>query len=286
MIIIEKFATRSPCYKINLEQMRLLPHNSNADARYQEYYQRFADGDIYLYLHSLGCERESAEYQAQRWDVESNEDAIAHAVIDSNSGDVVQVLPWEMRAWHAGTTGNNMAIGIEMCESKAISYNREESWLFTVNDRATAERHCRTTYNAAVALFAQLCKMHKLNPATRVLSHKEAHAMGIGSDHGDPEHYWSGLGTGYTMDGFRADVAAAINQTEETSPVPNPTPKLEAGFVGFPDVKEDDWYADALAWAVERNIVLKSGKPFLPDKPLDKATFIVLLRRFWLAMQN
>lgn len=34
--------------------------------------------------------------------------------------------------------------------------------------------------------------------------------MGIGTDHVDPEHLWRQLGMGYTMDGFRADVAAAM----------------------------------------------------------------------------
>lgn len=34
--------------------------------------------------------------------------------------------------------------------------------------------------------------------------------MGIGTDHADPEHLWRQLGTGYTMDGFRADVAATM----------------------------------------------------------------------------
>ena len=34
--------------------------------------------------------------------------------------------------------------------------------------------------------------------------------MGIGTDHADPTHLWRQLGRGYTMDGFRADVAAAM----------------------------------------------------------------------------
>ena len=41
--------------------------------------------------------------------------------------------------------------------------------------------------------------------------------MGIGTDHADPEHLWRQLGMGYTMDGFRADVAAkmAAGNTDE-----------------------------------------------------------------------
>lgn len=39
--------------------------------------------------------------------------------------------------------------------------------------------------------------------------------MGIGTDHADPEHLWRQLGMGYTMDGFRADVAEAMNKNDE-----------------------------------------------------------------------
>lgn len=39
--------------------------------------------------------------------------------------------------------------------------------------------------------------------------------MGIGTDHADPEHLWRQLGTGYTMDGFRRDVAEAMNKNDD-----------------------------------------------------------------------
>lgn len=38
--------------------------------------------------------------------------------------------------------------------------------------------------------------------------------MGIGTDHADPEHLWRQLGTGYTMDGFRRDVAEAMDEND------------------------------------------------------------------------
>jgi len=47
-----------------------------------------------------------------------------------------------------------------------------------------------------------------------VISHAEGHRRGIASNHGDPEHLWNGLGMGYTMDGFRKDVAAAMKPPE------------------------------------------------------------------------
>ena len=57
-------------------------------------------------------------------------------------------------------------------------------------------------------LFAYLCKLYGLNPTADgvIISHREGHARGIASNHGDPEHLWNGLGMGYTMNTFRKDV--------------------------------------------------------------------------------
>lgn len=44
----------------------------------------------------------------------------------------------------------------------------------------------------------------------------EATARGVASNHGDPEHLWKGLKLGYTMDGFRKDVKAAMGGTAST----------------------------------------------------------------------
>ena len=71
---------------------------------------------------------------------------------------------------------------------------------------------------AAVELFAMLCSSYDLDPLADgvIISHREGHARGVASNHGDPEHLWTQLGMGYTMDGFRSDVKAAM-VTEDTS---------------------------------------------------------------------
>ena len=58
-----------------------------------------------------------------------------------------------------------------------------------------------------------LCKQYGLNPAADgvIVSYREGHGRGIASNHGDPEHLWNGLGMGYTMDGFRRAVKAAMD---------------------------------------------------------------------------
>lgn len=69
------------------------------------------------------------------------------------------------------------------------------------------------TYEAAVELFAMLCKKFGLDPLADgvVISHREGHARGIATNHGDPEHLWKGLGLPYTMSGFRKAVKAAMS---------------------------------------------------------------------------
>jgi hypothetical protein len=55
---------------------------------------------------------------------------------------------------------------------------------------ATAKAVAKRTYEAAVELFAMLCKKYSLDPLADgvVISHREGHSRGIASNHGDPEH--------------------------------------------------------------------------------------------------
>lgn len=109
-----------------------------------------------------------------------------------------------------------------MCEPSAIKY-QGVSAKFDVADREKALAQCETAYNAAVELFAYLCDKYALDPLKDgvIISHNEAGKRGIGSGHVDPEHLWNGLGTGFTMDGFRKDVKAAMTGTV-TEPTTKP----------------------------------------------------------------
>ena len=164
-----------------------------------------------LMLHSVGCPQPSAAVFVKNWNSPSYDRACVHAFIDANTGDVHQTLPWNRRGWHCGAAANNTHIGVEMCEPAYIKYTSGAN--FTCSDPATAKAAATRTYNAAVELFAMLCKQFNLDPLADgvILSHKEGCARGIASNHGDPEHLWNQLGTGYTMDGFRKAVKAAMS---------------------------------------------------------------------------
>ena len=165
-----------------------------------------------LMLHSVGCPQPSATKFIESWNTATSKVCV-HAFIDGNTEGVYQTLPWDRRGWHCGGTGNNTHIGIEMCEPDCIKYASGSKFTCSNKERATAI--VTRTYNSAVELFAHLCKEYSLNPLAEgiILSHSEAHARGLASNHGDPEHLWKGLKLPYTMDGFREDVKAAMNHT-------------------------------------------------------------------------
>lgn len=168
-----------------------------------------------LMLHSVGCNQPSAAVFVKQWNQTNPPTTVCpHAVIDANTGDVHQTLPWKHRAWHGGGTSNNTHIGVEMCEPACIKYGKAAS--FTCSDLATARKAATTTYKAAVALFAELCEEFRLDPLTDIVSHYEGNKLGIASAHADPEHLWQGLGLGFTMDGFRKDVKKAMQKGELT----------------------------------------------------------------------
>lgn len=165
-----------------------------------------------LMLHSVGCAQPSAEVFCRQFANYSG--AAVHAFIDANTGIVYQTLPWNHRAWHCGDSANNTHIGVEMCESAFVKYTSGTSLYMTNKTRAQAD--CRRAYEAAVELFADLCRKYSLDPMKSgvIVSHKEGHARGIASNHGDPEHYWKGCGMSYTMDGFRKAVKQKLTGSD------------------------------------------------------------------------
>lgn len=166
-----------------------------------------------LMLHSVGCSQPSAQVFVRGWNNAKSARACVHAFIDGNTGKVYQTLPWDHRGWHCGKgsrgSANNTHIGVEMCEPACLVYQGAS---FRCSDKEAAMAVVGRTYGTAVELFAYLCGVYGLNPLEDgvIISHKEGHKRGLASGHGDPEHLWTGLGCGYTMEGFRKDVSAAM----------------------------------------------------------------------------
>lgn len=178
MHIIEVFTTGNKCYQVGAP---LRPQG--------------------LMLHSIGTPQPSAAVLARYFDQyqPGGQSVCVHAFVQAD-GMVYQTLPWEMRGWHCGGAANGTHIGVEMTEPGAsMPY-------------AAAAEQITGTYHAAVELFAQLCEMYSLDPLADgvIIGHAEGHRRGVASNHADPEYLWNTYGMGYTMDGFRRDVAAAM----------------------------------------------------------------------------
>ena len=167
-----------------------------------------------LMLHSVGCPQPNAETFVKKWNNPESSRACVHAFIDGNTGKVYQTLPWDHKAWHCGGNANGTHIGVEMCEPACIRYTGGAS--FTCSDKEAAMAVVKRTYDAAVELFAYLCKQYGLNPLADgvIISHKEGHDRGLASGHGDPDHLWKGMACGYSMDTFRQAVAAAMGNVQ------------------------------------------------------------------------
>ena len=129
-----------------------------------------------IMLHSVGCAQPSAAVFARSFNQyqPGGASVCVHAFAQAD-GTVYQTLPWETIAWHCGGSANSTHIGVEMTEPSAgMTY-------------AEAAEQIAGTYHTA-----------------------EGHRRGVASNHADPELLWRTYDMGYTMNGFRRDVAEAM----------------------------------------------------------------------------
>lgn len=154
-----------------------------------------------IMLHSVGTPQPSARALVRYMDQyqPGGQSVCVHAVAQAD-GTVYQLLPWEMRGWHCGGSANSTHIGVEMTEP-SVGMTRSE-----------AAEQIAGTYRTVVELFAELCKQYELDPAQDgvIIGHAEGHRRGVASNHADPELLWRTYDMGYTMDGFRRDIAEAM----------------------------------------------------------------------------
>ncbi|MDR2043734.1 MAG: peptidoglycan recognition protein family protein [Clostridium sp.] len=239
MEIIESILTNNPCYKAG-KKIKVSG----------------------LMLHSVGCPQPSAETFVKKWNTPESSRACVHAFIDGKTGKVYQTLPWDHRAWHCGGNANSTHVGVEMCEPSCLKYTGGAS--FSCSDTEAAKACAKLTYEAAAELFAFLCKQYGLDPLADgvIISHKEGHQRGVASGHGDPEHLWTQLQTGYTMNGFRQAVRALLDGKGVTA-IPAPG---SGGNAGVPSKDKEASAAASTASAAGNAEIQVGGKVRLsPD---------------------
>lgn len=196
MKIVESFLTKNDCYKGG---RTITPKG--------------------LMLHSVGVGQPDAAVFLRNWN-KSGLTKCVHGVISAKDGTIYQTLPWNRRGWHGGGSSNNTHIGVEMCEPSQIQYTGGASFKVKGNtpaeiaaNKEKAIAAAMITYNAAVELYAMLCKQYKLDPMKDICSHAEGYKKKIASNHGDPDHIWRQLGMSVSMDTFRAAVKAEMEKS-------------------------------------------------------------------------
>ena len=188
MEIIQCYPTKNPCYRKGtpMKPVGIVVHSTGAN---NPHLCRYVDCPERLGVNRYG----------NHWNRPEAATLVHGAIGLDKEGfvTVVNTLPYTMAAWGVGKgsrgsynydpTGH---IQFEMCE-----------------DDLTDPSYFDQVMGTAVAYCAQLCREYGL-AAESIVSHKEAHAQGYASNHGDPEN-WMGR-FGMTMEDFRARVRAKL----------------------------------------------------------------------------
>ena len=121
----------------------------------------------------------------------------------------IQTMPWDYRPWGCGSGSkgscNNGWIQFEICE-----------------DDLTDKDYFEKVYKEACEITAYLCDMFNIDPngtvdyngikVPTILCHYDSHKLGLGSNHGDIDHWFPKFGK--SMKTAREDVAKLMNKVQ------------------------------------------------------------------------
>ena len=146
---------------------------------------------IGIVAHETATPGATAEREYQYFN-SADRGASAHAFVDWE--DVIQTIPYDEVAWHAGPTANSRYIGIELCRPSGHD----------------PEKFGRV-WNNAVSLFADLFRENGCGTVTvdNLLSHAEVSSRWRETDHTDPVGYFAEYGK--TVNDFRDAVQNELN---------------------------------------------------------------------------
>lgn len=146
---------------------------------------------IGMVVHCTDTSGASAQNERDAFNNHPEFQASAHMFIDANH--IIQTVPVDERAWHAGPTANSRYLGVELCMANSAS-EFQEIW-----NRALW---------AFSTLMVSVVGTKTITP-DNVLSHAEVSQRFGETDHMDPVDYFAKYGK--TVDMFRSEVQAAIN---------------------------------------------------------------------------
>ena len=195
--IVKNYLTKNRCYQRNVKRK-----------------------PIGIQLHTIGTGQGTAQAVADYWNQSAVSACVTYIVDCDTEGKVLQCLPEDVRSWADAGYGNDHLITFEICESDYIRYTGGAN--YDVLDAKRFKADIMRGYNTAVLLCADICRRHEWNPTAKlpsglylISSHDEGRRAGLSSDHVDPTHVWGRFGL--TMNGFRADVKAALDGNFEVT---------------------------------------------------------------------
>lgn len=202
-----------------------------------------------IVIHSIGCPQPKAQVLVNNFNKETAS-ASVHGFIEP--GLYIETAPTKVskrqakKCYHvgSGTNGsyNSSRIGIEMCEPSTITYTGGAS--FTDRDPAKTRAYIEGVTATAAEVMADICIFHDFGPEM-ITTHAEAHKLGYGSNHGDPDHIWKHIG--YSIAQFRKDVQRIIDD-KKGDVLANMTKQefeaiLDAKFAEFTKTVDDKFVA-------------------------------------------
>ena len=249
MNLIQCILTANDCYKTNqwITPKGVMIHSTGANnpnvARYVQPLQSYSNYNELIDI--LGYNRNGNSWNRP------GTNACVHAFIGKfadGSVGTAQTLPWNMRGWHAGNgttrpSANNTHISFEICE-----------------DDLTNSDYFAKVYKEAVELTAYLCQMYNLNPLQDevVICHNEGYHLGMASGHADVTHWFPKFGK--TMDDFRADVKAQMDEGVEEEVTQEQFDAMMDDWLTRRSLeKPSNWSQSSRQWAEQNGIIKGVG---------------------------
>ena len=174
----------------------------------------------------------------------------------------VQTMPWDYRPWGCGSGSkgscNTGWIQFEICE-----------------DGLTDKTYFNKVYKEACEITAYLCKLYNIDPngsvtvngvkVPTILCHADSHKLGMGSNHGDINHWFPKHGK--SMATARADVAALLKAAGGSVSV-TPATQVKTYKVVTP-INKYSTSADAAAQKNAKSDKLAAGTYYILAKYTD-----------------
>lgn len=211
MDIITAYATKNDCYKRaqKMTPKGIVVHSTGAN---NPYLKRYVDAPDEVGVNQYGNHWNNPISVMGR-------SVCVHSFIGydkNNKVRIANILPYNYCCWGVGAIPYDKN-GKELSSESdprfdhfgpSFNYNPAYIQFEMCEDGLTDKTYFAAVRDMAIDYCVYLCKEYNI-PVENIVSHKEAHALGYGSNHGDPDNWWSKHG--YTMDMFRAAVKAKLN---------------------------------------------------------------------------